>query len=236
MSTEPASLIDFTKIVINRSSTPPLDPDTQRLVDEAWDSLCAQNPRYFNGPILVFDAYDPASGVISAHVGEYKHHAVHAEFDLGLSLLAVTAVLARPDRERDATLYLLGKRSEHAHMYGGCWEFGPSGGIEPPRRRNSIGFRSLLEQVDREVREEIGISVLKQPAAPVSLVHDPIAGSTDVHVGIALVNERKLDLNWEYDDTRWVTLDELLAWADDKPDEIIPTTIAHARFLHEARA
>ncbi len=236
MNTGTASLIDFTRIVIKRSAAPKLHPDTQRTIDDAWNALCAKNPKYFNAPILVFDAYDPLTGVISARVGEYKHHAVRATIDLGISLLAVTAVIARPDRERDATVFLVGKRSAHSHMYGGRWEFGPSGGIEPPRLRKSIGFRFLLKQVDREVREEIGISVLKQPAAPVSLVHDPISGSTDIHVGIVLVDEHKLDLNWEYDDTRWVTLDELLAWADDKPDEIIPTTIAHARFLHEARA
>lgn len=226
---------DFQHIQIDRSSSISLNPEEQHLIDEAWDQLCASNPKYFNAPILVFDAYDPASGVISAHISEYKHHAVRQSVDLGISLLAVTTVLARPDRERDVTVFLLGKRSAHSHMYGGRWEFGPSGGIEPPRLQNTISFRSLLKQVNREVREEIGISVLKQPSTPVSLVHDSIAGSTDIHVGIALVNEHELDPNWEYDDTRWVTLDELLAWCGEKPDEIIPTTIALARFLRESR-
>lgn len=229
------SLLDFNRVEIDRSATPAIDSETQIRVDEAWDQLCASNPKYFNAPILVFDAYDPASGVIHAHIGEYKHHAVRQSVDLGISLLAVTAVLCRPDRARNAPTYLIGKRSTQSHMYGGLWELGPSGGIEPPRVDTGISLRGLIEQVDREVREEIGLSVIDQPAAAVSLVHDTQAGSTDIHIGIVLADAHEPDPNWEYDETRWVTLEELLAWCDEKPDEIIPTTIAHARFLRETR-
>ncbi len=229
------SLLDFNRVEIDRSAKPAIDSETQIRVDEAWDQLCASNPKYFNAPILIFDAYDPASGVISAHIGEYKHHAVRQSVDLGISLLAVTAVLCRPDRARNAPTYLIGKRSTQSHMYGGLWELGPSGGIEPPRGDTGISLRGLIEQVDREVREEIGLSVIHQPAAAVSLVHDTHAGSTDIHIGIVLADAHEPDPNWEYDDTRWVTLDELLAWCDEKPDEIIPTTIAHANFLRESR-
>lgn len=226
---------DFQQIHIDRTSSSTLDPEKQRLIDDAWDQLCASNPKYFNAPILVFDTYDPASGVISAHIGEYKHHAVRQSVDLGISLLAVTAVLCRPDRARNAPTYLIGKRSTQSHMYGGLWELGPSGGIEPPRVDSGISLRGLIEQVDREVREEIGLSVIHQPAAAVSLVHDARAGSTDIHIGVVLADAHDPDPNWEYDDTRWVTLDELLAYCDEKPNEIIPTTIAHARFLRETR-
>ena len=229
------SLLDFNRVEIDRSAKPSIDTETQNRVDEAWEELCASNPKYFNAPILVFDAYDPASGVISAHIGEYKHHAVRQRVDLGISLLAVTAVLCRPDRARKAPTYLLGKRSTQSHMYGGLWELGPSGGIEPTSETSSIPFRGLIDQVDREVREEIGLSVIHQPAAAVSLVHDAHAGSTDIHIGIVLADAHEPDPNWEYDETRWVTLDELIAWCAAKPDEIIPTTIEHARFLHQAR-
>jgi 8-oxo-dGTP pyrophosphatase MutT (NUDIX family) len=226
----------FTRIEIDRSSAPQISADDREQIDRAWHDLCARNPKYFNAPILVFDRYDPASGVIIAHIDEYKHHAVRHSVDLGISLLAVTAVLCRPDRERNAPTYLIGKRSTQSHMYGGLWELGPSGGIEPPSDDNAITFRGLIGQVDREVREEIGLSVIHQPAAAVSLVHDAYAGSTDIHIGIVLADAHEPDPNWEYDDTRWITLEDLIAWCDTKPDEIIPTTIAHARFLHTARA
>jgi 8-oxo-dGTP pyrophosphatase MutT (NUDIX family) len=235
MTTQPVSLLDFSRIVIDRTSAPALEPETQHRVDDAWNALCARNPKYYNGEMLVFEGYDTETGIIRARVDQYKHHAVRAVVDLGITLLAVTAVLARPDRERNETVFLLGRRSKQSHMYGGRWEFGPSGGIEPPRLRRRISSRGIIKQAGREVREEIGISILKQPAAPVSLIHDHHAGSTDIHVGIVLVDEHELEPNWEYEDTRWVTLDELIAWCDDRPEEIIPTTIAHARFLHEAR-
>ena len=234
MSATIESLLGFRQIVIDRSPKPMLDEETQRRVDAAWSELCAQNPKYFNAPILTFETYDAQSGVLSARVDEYKHHAVRQQIDLGISLLAVTACLARP--RPDATYYLLGQRSARSHMYGGLWELGPSGGIEPADHEATISFRGLLNQVDREVREEIGISVCQRPAAAISLVHDAHAGSTDIHVGIVLGDEHKLNPNWEYDDTRWVTLDDLIEWCEAKPDEIIPTTIAHARFLQQNRS
>ena len=112
----------------------------------------------------------------------------------------------------------------------------PSGGIEPPDGEGPIDLAGLLAQIDREVREEVGLSVLDQPAAPVTLVHDERVGSSDIHVGIVLAAPPRPSPNWEYDETRWVSLDELLDWCGAHPDEIIPTTIAHARFLRQARA
>jgi hypothetical protein len=225
----------FTKIVIDRSPSPMLLPETQRCIDDAWCDLCANNSKYHNGPILVFEGYDAQAGEISARVGEYKHHAVRATIDVGISLLAVTAAICKPDQYDNVPTHLLGKRSAHSHMYDGLWEFGPSGGIEPPRKQNTIGLKGLLKQVDREVREEVGLRILKQPAAPVTIVHDDVAGSSDIHVGIVLDDEHKLNPNWEYDETRWASLDEILTWDEQSPGEIIETTIAHARYLHQNR-
>lgn len=224
---------DFHHIKIDRSARQALDADTQTRIDDAWQGLCAQNPRYYNGPILVFDRFDAQSGVIHAHIDQYKHHAVRDSVDLGLSLLAVTACIARDDET--GTQWLLGKRSTKSHAYPGLWELGPSGGVEPPKIRRTISIRRLLSATNKETREEIGVAVKSQPAAIRALVHDPIAGSTDIAVGIALVSNHAIRTNWEYDDTRWVTLDELLAWSSEHPDELIPTTIVLAQFLDQSR-
>jgi hypothetical protein len=227
---------DFQYIKIDRSSRTKLDAETQHRVDQAWAERCARNPKYFDGPILVFDRFDAQEGVIHARVDRYKHHAVRETVDLGLSLLATTAMIATPDRDRDCTLWLLGKRSNASHAYPGQWELGPSGGIDPPKFRRRISARSLLKLTDKEVREEVGLSVQKQPFSVRALVHDPIAGSTDVAIAIPfVVGTPSITTNWEYDDTRWVTFDELIAWCDDRPDELIPTTIALARYLDESR-
>lgn len=226
---------DFHHIKIGRSARQALDADTLSRIDAAWQGLCAQNPRYFNGPILVFDRFDAQSGVIHAHIDQYKHHAVRDSVDLGLSLLAVTACIARSD-ETGTQQWLLGKRSTKSHAYPGLWELGPSGGVEPPRFRRTISIKRLLSATNKETREEIGVAVKSQPATIRALVHDPIAGSTDVAIAIPFVTGTpSITTNWEYAQTRWVTLDELLAWCDEHPDEMIPTSIALARFLAQSR-
>ena len=94
----------------------------------------------------------------------------------------------------------------------------------------------LVMSLMKEVREETGINLDPNYITPRSIVFDGNVNSEDVHFDVILTDDQPIRTNWEYDDTRWVTLDELIAWCDEKPDEIIPTTIAHARFLHEARA
>ena len=236
----------LTRIEIDRS--PPawgnqveLDYANQ-IWDQIWDQICADNPRYFNAPILAFEKYEPQTGVIRSRVEQYKYHAVynsdHAKtsflLDFNACLLAVTACISRVGPI--GKLYLIGKRSTSSHSYGGRWEFGPSGGVEPPKNRDTINIHELIDSLAKEIREEIGIEINPHQCLPRSIVVDSGVDSADVHFDVELDYEPELNPNWEYDDTRWVTLDELLAWAEDKPDEIIPTTIAHARFLHEARA
>lgn len=210
--------------------------------NQVWDQICADNPRYFNAPILAFEKYEPKTGVIRARVEQYKYHAVynsdHAKtrflLDFDACLLAVTACISRVDPI--GTLYLIGKRSVSSHSYGGRWEFGPSGGVEPPKERNTIFTHELASSLAKEIHEEIGIEIDPSECVPRSIVVDSGVDSADIHFDVELDDEPDLNPNWEYDDTRWITLEDLIAWCDTKPDEIIPTTIAHARFLHTARA
>ena len=208
-------------------------------IDRIWDQMCFENPKYFNGPILSFTSFHPDTGVILARVEQYKHHAVYnsdhsdSHRDLNVSLFAVTACIQHADG--DVPRFLIGRRSMNSHCYGGLWEFGPSGGVQPPEDRDTIATHELIHSLMLEIHEEIGIDINPTDCHPRSVVYDSHVGSVDLHFDVELQYKPELNLNWEYDDTRWVTLDELLAWCDKKPDEIIPTTIAHARFLHEAR-
>lgn len=117
--------------------------------------------------------------------------------------------------------------------YGGRWEFGPSGGIVPPENSTTLTPIEIIQSLAEEVREEAGIKIDPNYCVPRSLVHDPFVESADIHFGVVLTDDAPINTNWEYDDTRWMTLDELIEWCDDKPNEIIPSTIAHARFLHQ---
>ncbi len=204
-------------------------------VDVAWQGLCAQNPRYFNGSMLAFDSYDPATGVIHASVEEYKHHAVRDTVDAGISLLAVTGILIAPDYVRDVGVYLLGKRSTQLHRYGGLWEFGPSGGVDVPRVRNTLHLKQITAEVAREIKEEIGVRISSRPYAARALVHDDAVGSTDIAIPVVLDHAPAINTNWEYTETKWLTLEELYNWTQTHPEELIPTTVELARFLYESR-
>jgi len=230
----------LTRIEVDRSQSKGLDWYSPEEVDRVWDQMREKNPRYFNGPILAFQRYEPDTGVITAQVEQYKLHAVYnsdhskAHIDLGVRLFAVTACIQRSDP--DHLRFLIGRRSSNSHCYGGLWEFGPSGGVQPPKNHDSMSPLELVMSLMKEVREETGINLDPNYITPRSIVFDGNVNSEDVHFDVILTDDQPIRTNWEYDDTRWVTLDELIAWCDEKPDEIIPTTIAHARFLHEARA
>ena len=219
----------FTGIQIDRSPAPVLDEQAQARVDAAWRDLCAQNPRYFNGDMLVFDRYDAATGVVTAHVDQYKRHAVRDSVDLGDSLLAVTAIVIADG------CVLLGRRSTQTHRYGGLWELGPSGGVDVPAAGDSIDERALLEQAQREINEEAGFDTRGVRSRLIALVHDHQVGSSDLAMTLTLDQRPTIVTNWEYSQTRWVTIDELGAWASEKPDELIPTTVALARVLSRSR-
>jgi len=206
------------------------------MIDSAWNNLCAQNPRYFNGSMLTFDSYDQSTRTILASVEEYKNHAVRDSIDVGISLLAVTAILTAPDAENKAGLFLLGKRSIETHRYGGLWELGPSGGIDVPRLRNTLKPKHIIAQVAREIKEEIGVHVSTRPRSFRAIVHDDEAGSSDIVIPIVLEKIPDLKSNWEYSETRWMTLDELFDWTQTSPQELIPTTVELARYLYESRS
>ncbi len=206
-------------------------------IEQAWQALCAQNPRYFNGSMLAFDSYDAGSGVIHARAEQYKHHAVRDEVDTGISLLAVTALLAAPGPSEDSSpVYMLGKRSSELHRYGDLWELGPCGGVDVPSQRDTLTAAGIWGEIEREIREEIGVMVSSPAQHPIALVHDDAVGSTDIVIPIKLQRVPAVRTNWEYTDTRWVSLDELIAWIESSPSELIPTTATIARHLAEIRA
>ncbi len=217
-------------IVIDRT---PRHHEQADAIESAWQALCAQNPRYFNGPMLAFDSYDPATGVIRASVEAYKNHAVRDTVDVGICLLAMTAIITAPD-EHGESRYLLGQRSPSTHRYGNCWELGPSGGVDVPTdETDQLEFDAIDDELKREIAEEVGIKVRGLGSGtPVALVHDDSAGSVDIAIQIELPTMPVLDRSWEYVDCRWVTFAELLAWASKHPEELIPTTIALALRLN----
>ena len=198
------------------------------VADRAWEALCEQNPRYFNGPILAFDSFDRESGIIRAHIDDYKNHAVRANADPGVRILSVTGIFTTVLDNEPA--YLLGKRAKSTHWYGGKWEFGPSGGIEvPPDERGSIDTIGVIRELQREAIEEAGLDLRGCQASVLGLAHDESVGSVDIVIGVEVPKAYEHNANWEYTGARWVTQSELLAWIDREPGAFIDPTIELAR-------
>lgn len=210
----------------------PRTPAQARAIDDAWSALCAANPRYFNGRILSFEAYDPTAGVATARDEEYRAHAVKRSVDLGLSFFGITGILCAPgDDGRDRVM--LARRGDSVHDYPGMWEFGPCGGIDPPASGDTLGPGDLAAELAREAAEELGLDLSDAMLTHLALVHDtPDIGSTDLMVLVRLGRMPRTDRsNWEVSGTRWATLDELAGWCERAPGEVIPTTRAMAAWL-----
>ncbi len=198
----------------------------------AWDALVAQNPRYFNGRILSFESYDPAAGIAVARDEEYRAHAVKRSVDLGLKFFGITGILCAPG-EDGLDRIMLARRGATVHDYPGMWEFGPCGGIDPPKSGDVLTPEDLAAELGREAREEIGLDVTDATLTHLALVHDtPDIGSTDLMVMVRLASmPDAARANWEVSATRWLTLSELTAWGQAEPQAIIPTTRAMAAWM-----
>lgn len=200
----------------------------------AWDALVAQNPRYFNGRILSFESYDPAAGIAVARDEEYRAHAVKRSVDLGLKFFGITGILCVRGDDGDDRV-MLARRGATVHDYPGMWEFGPCGGIDPPKSGDVLTPQDLAMELSREAREEIGLDVKDATLTHLALVHDtPDIGSTDLMVLVRLASmPDAANANWEVSATRWLTLAELAAWGQAEPGAIIPTTRAMAAWMLE---
>ena len=169
-----------------------------------WAELCAQNPKLFDGPISTVTSFDPASMRIGWSQGSYKMLAVQSQVDTRTWQLSVTALLVAGQTRS----VLIGKRSEHVHTYPGLWEFGPSGGVDPPA--GEIERAYVLSEVHREMREEIGLEHSMADARIVGVFRDSHVRSYDVLVRVPVEQEVVLASDdWEYDDMRWLPPDQL---------------------------
>jgi len=217
--------IQIDRSVIERSD------DQCASIDSAWQKLCDQNPRYFNGGILSFTGFDPSSSTVSAAVEQYKNHAVRDAIGLSIKLLAVTGVLAAHDAYGQP-MYLICKRSPSTHGYGNLWEFGPCGGVDvPPASNNTLDFNAIVSELNREAMEEAGIDLSGTLSAPLVLAHDEAAGSVDIVIRVELPKIPQMEPSWEYVDHVWISLDDLKGWIESNPDQFIPTAVAIAQIL-----
>lgn len=167
-------------------------------VDAAWATLCARNPRYFDGPVLqVLGVSRNGHGGVQIHVQEssYRFVAVAAlGIDCGARPIGVKGFV------RDGDRVLMGRRSRSVASYPGAWEFVPGGTLEPGEAPEAA--------VARELSEEAQLEAASPPVA-VAVLFDTTASSWEIVYRIAA----RLDAlpkagcecgGWEYDEFRAV--------------------------------
>ena len=214
---------------------PDLGPEQHKAIEASWSAKQAANPRLYDGDILSVVRMDPGREILCRR-GRYKHLTVEPEIETGIDQLSVTAVVMGRDDRGDDTV-LLGRRGRETRIYGGMWELGPSGGVDPPLPlRPSLGETELEDCVLREVAEELGGRVAVRPRRTCAVTHDPLARSYDL-VMVCVCDEHThhppVDdiLDWEYDSVRWVRTQDLRGFESSNAGGIIGPTRALFRFF-----
>lgn len=166
-------------------------------VDAAWASLCARNPRYFDGPVLqVLGVSRNGHGGVQIHVQEssYRFIAVSAlGLDCGARPVGVKGIVESDGR------VLIGRRSRSVAHYPGAWEFVPGGTLEPGEAPDAA--------IAREFAEEARLALSAPPVA-VAVLFDTVASSWEIVFRLAADVRELPEVGWEYDEFRLVTRDE----------------------------
>jgi 8-oxo-dGTP pyrophosphatase MutT (NUDIX family) len=214
---------------IDRSA--PKRTDGERAaIDAHWAERCAENPRLFDGPILAFAGFgDP----MTVRPDTFRALAAWPGVPGAVQQLGVTGVLLASD-ESGVEHVLLGQRGRSTRVYGGQWELGPSGGVDPPTNTTTteIGEDAIVAALLGEITEEIGLTLAPASVRIAGAIDDVIGGSVDV-VAIATLRETVGQLRamqdaavadhaWEYEQTRWVRTDTVEAF--DAAHGVIPPT------------
>jgi 8-oxo-dGTP pyrophosphatase MutT (NUDIX family) len=225
-------LIDLPEVLVTlgRDETPEPSP----AVAEHWQSLCRDNDRLYDGPILSVVSLDIPHAHIHARRDRYSRLAVQPQVKTGVRLLAVTGVLTACD-QGGREYVMMGKRSDKIHAYPGLWEFGPAGGMAvPPVTIDRFGMELLGAHLKDEIMEEAGVDISLSTMTPCALVRDHLAMSDDVVIrcdlGVLDDAAQVPNANWEYTQVRWIPLDALPNFLAG-PEQFIPPAPALARAL-----
>ena len=160
-----------------------------------WLQLQAENPKYFDGPILAVRQLPAGDNKIVASVDRYARLAVQPEVATGVRMLAVTGVLLASDASGREHV-LVGKRAKNVRCYPGMWEIGPSGGLAPTSELLQVANgeqaivlheEHVVAQLAQEIEEEIGLCVRDKSARDISRGADASgerAGQSQRHGGM----------------------------------------------------
>lgn len=225
------------RIVID-PAPPEVDPRIAEATERRWGELIGENPRHFDGAILAIERFDPETGTVHARRERYKRLAVQPHVDTGVRILSVTGVVTALD-DADRVCALLGRRSPTTRIYGGLWELGPSGGIDPAGEDVlRLGMDHVRRQLADELREELGLELDVSGARAIALSVDAPGNSIDIVVRLDTgratsdlpLDEAHADA-WEYTDVRWIAFADARRVAVHEAATLIPPTRALLAWL-----
>ena len=199
-------------------------------VDARWQALCAENERFFDGPMVhVLGVSRNGHGGVQIHVQEcsYRFYAVQKTgLDCGVRPLGVKGITFARD-EAGVVRVLVGQRSGRVAFYPRAWEFVPGGGLEP--------LAAPAEFVQRELREEAGLSALHTPIA-IALLYDPCATTWEI-VHRLEVDARDIpQLGWEYEQFAFVEPEQMPHPRASVADQMMPLACAVTRVCSSPQA
>lgn len=190
-------------------------------VDDAWESLRAENPRYHDGNVLhVLGVVRNGHGGATVHLApsSYRFLAVRARgIDTGIRPLGVKGLCLLRGDSMSSDRFLAGLRSERSGSYPGCWEFLPGGGV-PPEDDGEV--RPDLVFV-RELREECGLEAIDEPV-PMAILRDDAVGTWEVVYRATIDRVPASAPDWEHDRVAAVRPRELPDPASDAAVMLVP--------------
>jgi hypothetical protein len=166
--------------------------DALSIVEAIWREELKSNSERFDGVIFSVLDFDPEQGTLEGFFTSYKFWIASRsnrellELDK-IHVLAVTSISIAGDS------VVLGKRASEMTQDSDCWEFCPSGGIEPLCLSGDNRSIDVCRQVKTELEEELEVSAtLISRMKPLCIIEDSIAQTFDICI------ETELSVNSEF--------------------------------------
>lgn len=218
---------DFRVKVIHSGDEIILSDTDQMLVNEIWEE--AKHLRMgnlFNGKLLNFLSFQPEENYVSGEFVEYKYYMAQLKNEylksiLNIHPISISCLCSCKE------FYLLGKRGLYVTDYPGCYEFVPSGGIDPINVHQ--GHVDLIGQLKMELMEETGLSEeMIENCSPMAFVQDSATGIYEICLSIELKSKARRDFlarSKEYDQLEWISRQKMTSLVSNYKSTFVPFSL-----------
>lgn len=202
------------QVEVVMSPSPPLDQETNQLVEELWQEQQRRTPEtLFNGKILSWIHYNHKRLV--GRFVEYKHYLAQTlnpelKSILNINPVGVTVVVT------DGTHVLIGRRSGAVATHNQLFELVPSGSVDDHFLQQG---RVILEKlVYEELEEESKLSLAPgQSLRPTHLLCDASTGCCEVCCILVLEKKGDVKASMEHSELLWLPIKQAKSFISENP-------------------